>query len=41
MPCAAGETNNRQLTVRRCVWEVIRVKGFVLDDQYVRDMGVD
>lgn len=29
-----------ELTVRRAVWDIIRVKGFALDDQYVRDMGV-
>lgn len=39
-----GESWTRQrieLTVRRTVWDIIRVKGFTLDDQYVRDMGVD
>jgi hypothetical protein len=39
-----GERSTREqieLTVRRVGWETIRVKGFGLDDQYVRDMGVD
>jgi hypothetical protein len=39
-----GESWTRErieLTVRRVVWDIIRVKGFALDDQYVRDMGVD
>jgi hypothetical protein len=30
-----------ELTVRWAVWDVIGVKGFALDDQYARDMGVD
>ena len=30
-----------ELVVRRVVWETIRVQGFKLDDQYVRDLGVD
>jgi hypothetical protein len=39
-----GESWTRErieLTVRRSVWDIIRVKGFALDDQYVRDMGLD
>ncbi len=39
-----GESWTRErieLTVRRTVWDSLRVKGFALDDQYVRDMGVD
>jgi hypothetical protein len=30
-----------ELTARRVVWDTISVEGFALDDQYVRDMGVD
>ena len=30
-----------ELAVRRVVWDVIRVKGFALDSQYVHEMGVD
>ena len=29
-----------ELTVRRVIWDTIGVKGFGIDDQYVRDMGV-
>jgi hypothetical protein len=39
-----GESWTRErieLVVRRVVWDTIRVQGFKLDDQYVRDMGVD
>jgi hypothetical protein len=41
---ALGESWTRErveLTVRRSVWETVLVKGFALDDQYVRDMGID
>jgi hypothetical protein len=41
---ARGESWTRErieLTVRRSVWDVLAVKGFGLDDQYVRDMGAD
>jgi hypothetical protein len=30
-----------ELVVRRVVWQTIGVQGFKLDDQYVRDLGVD
>ena len=30
-----------ELTVRRVIWDTIGAKGFGIDDQYVRDMGVD
>ena len=30
-----------ELTVRRVIWDTIGAKGFSIDDQYVRDMGVD
>jgi hypothetical protein len=30
-----------ELVVRRVVWETIGVQSFKLDDQYVRDLGVD
>ncbi len=40
---ARGEPWTRErieLAVRRSIWEILRVKGFGLDDQYVRDLGV-